>query len=346
MPYVALDNLLEVSRRLLESMGLSSEDAQTVADTIEYANSRGVPTHGAGRLPLYRKNIDAGNIDPKAVPEIVVDSDAIGVVDGHNALGQVASKTAMDLALAKVKRYGVAMVAVRNSNNFGTAGYYGAWSAREGCGAIVMANASPAMAPTGGTKPLFGTNPICMAMPGAGGKVSIVLDMATTVVARTKIRSAAKEGIVIPADWALDAQGNPTTNAQEALDGTLLPIGGYKGYGLSLFVDLFAGMLAQGAFAGDVVPLSDLSAPSRNGHVFIVFDISRFMSQQVYEAAYNYLVEQVKACGSAVLLPGERGSKAALTCDGVVEITKKQFEEINAMAQDEGLAGLEEVCND
>lgn len=342
MPYVSLKRLLELSDEILQVLGLSTEDAHAVVDTIAYANSHGVPTHGAGRLPLYRKNIAKGLIDPKATPQVVVDDAAIGVVDGCDALGQVAAKAAMGLALEKAKEYGVGMVAVRNSNNFGTAGYYGAWAANEGCGAIVMANASPALAPTGGSKPLFGTNPICMAMPGAGGRPPIVLDMATTVVARTKVRAAAKEGRTIPEGWALDADGNPTIDADAALKGTLLPIGGYKGYGLSLFVDLFAGMLAQGVFAGDVVPLSDLTAPSRNGHVFIVFDVVRFMSSGAYESSYQLLYERVKECGEGVLLPGERGFDAADSCGGVVEISAKQLEEINALAVELGLGALKE----
>lgn len=343
MPHISLNGLLELSNHILLSLGLSQEDARTVVDTIEYANSRGVPTHGAGRLPLYKKNVDKGLIDPKAIPEIVVDDAAVGVVDGHDALGQVAAKAAMGLALDKAREHGVGMVAVRNSNNFGTAGYYGAWAAREGCGAIVMANASPALAPTGGKKPLFGTNPICMAMPGEGGRPPIVLDMATTVVARTKVRAAAKEGRTIPEGWALDADGNPTTDAAAALEGTLLPIGGYKGYGLSLFVDLFAGMLAQGAFAGGVVPLSDLTAPSRNGHAFIVFDVSRFMSAEAYAQAYELLYTRVKECGEGVLLPGERGFAAAKGCGGIVAISAKQLDEINALAAELGLDGLKEV---
>ena len=338
MPRVSLDNLLRTSRGVLLALGLSEADADAVVDTIEYANGHGVPTHGAGRLPLYAKNIATGVIDPHAVPEVVVDSGAVGVVDGHDALGQVAAKRAMELALAKCREHGVGMVAVRNSNNFGTAGFYGAWAANEGCGAIIMANASPAMAPTGGSKALFGTNPICMAMPGTEAHAPVVLDMATTVVARTKIRSAAKEGAEIPEGWATDAQGSPTTDAQTALDGTLLPIGGHKGYGLSLFVDLFAGMLAQGAFAGDVVALSKTGTPSRNGHVFIVFDVSRFMDKDAYAASMDTLVARVKACGEDVLLPGERGFKTAVSNGGVVSITPKQYEEINQLARELSVA--------
>ena len=343
MLLVSLDRLLKTSSEILASLGLSPEDADAVVDTIKYANSHGVPTHGAGRLPLYAKNIASGAIDPRAVPEVVVDSGAVGVVDGMDALGQVAAKAAMTLALEKVRAHGVSVVAVRNSNNFGTAGYYGAWAAEEGCGAIIMANASPALAPTGGTKALFGTNPICMAMPGVEGHAPIVLDMATTVVARTKIRSAAKEGAPIPEDWALDADGKPTTSADDALKGTLLPIGGHKGYGLSLFVDLLAGLLAQGAFAGGVAALSDTSRPSRNGHVFILFDIARFMDGDAYRASFETLLGRVRECGEEVLLPGERGFAAAATCDGVVKVTPKQYEEINALAGELGATGIRRI---
>lgn len=346
MRRVCLEDLVSLSIEVLCSLGLSREDSIEVADTIRYANGHGVPTHGAGRLPLYARNIENGSIDPHARPEIVMDEAGLGVIDGRNALGQIVAKASMDLALEKVKSHGVALVVARNSNNFGTAGYYGAKAAAEGCGAIIMANASPAMAPSGGKVPLLGTNPICMAMPGANGIPPVVLDMATTVVARTRIRSAAKEGRPIPSEWALDKDGQPTTNPNDALEGSLRSVGDYKGYGLALFVDMFAGILSRGSFAGEVLPLSDCGAPSSNCHFFLLFDVYRFVDAEDYPSMLKKIVDAVKESGASARMPGERGFLAAEQSSGkggTVELGDKQFTEINELAISLGIVPISEV---
>lgn len=346
MPKVSIHSVDEVTRETLSACGVSADAVEIVLETIHYANRSGIPTHGIGRLPLYVKKVNTGHFNPNDDVVTVVDSDAIAVLDANGSFGQVAAKRAIDLAIKKAEQFGVAAIGVRNSNNFGTAGYYGDYAARRGMAAFVFANAAPAIAPTGGNKAIFGTNPLCFAFPGSDTNYPIVLDMATTVVARGKVRLAAKNGEKIPLDWAVGPNGEPTDDPNEALKGFLLPIAGYKGYGLSLFVDVFAGMLVGSAFAGGVKPLSNMEVDSKNGHLFVVIDTKRFMSGEELNERVNHLYEAVKACGEegAVMLPGEPGYKKMAEQTDYVTISAKQFEEVNAAAASVGVkARLEEM---
>lgn len=335
---VTIKSIDNVVTETLRACSVDESSLEAVLDTVHYANRCGVPTHGVGRLPLYVRKIRAGHFEPKDKVELLSDSGATALLDAHNCFGQIAGKKAIDLAIEKAEEFGIAIVGVRNSNNFSAAGYFGNYAAQKGMAAIVCANAAPAIAPTGGNKTLFGTNPLCYAFPGTENRDPIILDMATTVAARGKIRLAAKNGDKIPMDWAVDANGQPTDDPTEALKGSLLPIGGYKGYGLSLFIDLFAGLLMGSAFAGGVKPLSTMDADSGNGHMFIVFDVKRFLTQHELEERLDVFYQAVKSCGEKgnVWLPGEKELTKAAIQSETVEISAKQFEEINAIAESVG----------
>jgi L-2-hydroxycarboxylate dehydrogenase (NAD+) len=295
---------------------------------------------------LYVEKIQKGHMNPKDEVTTVVDSDAVAILDANGCFGQVAAKVAVEIAIKKAEKYGIATVGVRNSNNFGTAGYYGDYVARRGMVAFVFTNAAPAIAPTGGNKTIFGTNPICFAFPGSDVNNPIVLDMATTVVARSKIRQAARSGEKIPSDWAIGPDGRATDDPNEALKGSLLPIAGYKGYGLSLFVDVFAGMLTGSAYAGEVKPLSNMDYNSNNGHLFVVIDTSRFMNKNELNERVNHFYEAVKSCGTeeSVMLPGEPGYKKMAVQTEMVTISENQFKSVNETAESIGIsARLEKV---
>ena len=346
MPKISLESIERVTRESLGACGVPAESIEMILDTICYANRCDIPTHGIGRLPLYVKKIKTGHFNPKDEVQAIMDSEAVAVLDAHGGFGQVAAKHAIDLALEKAAKYGIAAVGVRNSNNFATAGYYGDYVARRGMAAFIFANASPAIAPTGGRRTIFGTNPLCFAFPGSNDNNPIVLDMATTVAARGKIRLAAKNGEKIPFDWAIGPDGKPTDDPNEALQGSLLPIAGYKGYGLSLFVDVFAGMLTGSAFAGEVKPLSNMEQYSNNGHLFVVIDIKRFMSTTELKERVDHFYDAVKNCGEegTVMLPGEPGYKKMAEQIYAVNISAKQFEEVNEIAESLGVsARLENV---
>ena len=336
---VSIESLSEVVLEVLAKVGVTDTDAAIILDTILFANRRGVATHGVGRLPLYVHKIASGHYNPKNEIEILEDNAACALLDAHNGFGQVVAHKATNMAIEKAKQYGIAIVGVRNSNNFGTAGFFGDMAARQGCAAMVYANAAPAIAPTGGNKTIFGTNPLCYAYPGDDAHNPILLDMATTVAARGKIRLAAKTGEKIPFDWAIGPDGRPTDDPNEALKGSLLPIGGYKGYGLSMFVDIFAGMLTGSQYAGGVKNLSKMEEDSGNGHLFIVIDVDKFMTAEEKSERIAHFYDAVKGCGDEgkIFMPGEIEYNKLAKATDFVQISVKQFEEVNAVAEDVGV---------
>lgn len=342
MAKITIDSVSTLMYQVLVEAGVSCEGARIITDTAIYANKRGIPTHGIGRLPLYIKNLRSDSIS-KEMPMLVKDELATALYDAQNGFGQVASYVAMTKAIEKAKEYGISIVGVRNSNNFGTAAYYGEMATKEGMFALVMTNSSPAMAPTGGKKAILGTNPICMAVPGGSEGIPVILDMATTVVARGKIRLAAKQGTEIPDDWAIDSEGNATTNPNEALKGTLLPIGSYKGFGLSLFMDIIAGLVMGAAFGGNVKPLSCLEENSSSGHAFIVVDMKKFINENEFTEKMDYLIHELRECGEngAVTFPGERSANRALNIGDDIEVPQIQIDEINRILEEYSISKIE-----
>ncbi len=339
MPAVTVQALRDTSRRILEAAGVPERDAAIIADTIGYAHLRGLHTHGIGRLPLYVKKINTGCMRPDTPLRLMRDSGASALFDASDGFGQVAAFRAVKKGMEKAREFGIAMVGVRGSNNFGAAGYFGRMAAEEGLACMVFANSAPAVAPAGGHLPVFGTNPLCLALPGGIVSHPLVLDMATTVAARGKIRLAAKKGEKIPLGWALDAAGNPTDDPNAALKGTLVPIGGYKGAGLSMMIDALAGMMTGALFGGDVLQLGDNSGPSGSGHLFIVLDPTRFLSREEYAERFDRLEKNTRACGDEgrVRLPGDSYDEALARNDQTVNLPDVQITEINDLGRSMGL---------
>ncbi len=307
MPLISINELQSKSLLILTGYGVPEEDAQIIVDSILYAHLRGRGTHGLARLPIYIRKIKAGLLDPKTPFEMVKDEVGIKVFDAGNGFGQVAAIRGMRCAMEMAGKIGVSVVGIRHSNSFGTAGFISEEALKKNMIGIVFSNSSPAIAPFGGSKPIFGTNPLAFAFPPADGYTPIVLDMATSVAARGKVRLAEKTGAKIPFGWALNADGHPTDDPYEALKGTMLPIGGPKGYGLSLVIDLLAGMITGAAFGGAVKPLNHPDEKSNYGHFLFAIDVEKFLPMDQYKENLKTLIQNTKRSGEegAVLLPGE-----------------------------------------
>ncbi len=209
---------------VLEKVGVSKENAELVAHSLLSANLRGVDTHGITRLPIYVERLQAGLTNGRAQGVVVTETPTTAIFDGQDGLGQVVGTKAMQLAIRKAESAGVGMVTVRNSTHYGTAGYYAMMALDKDMIGISLTNSPSLMAPWGGKKAFLGSNPIAIAVP-AGQEKPFVLDMATTVVARGAIILAAKKGETIPITWGLNKDGEATTNAKEANEGALLPLG-------------------------------------------------------------------------------------------------------------------------
>ena len=335
MAKVSIARIRERSRALLVSWGVPDVQAALIADTIAYAHRRGKHTHGVTRLGIYRRKIMRGLMTPETRCETVKDFAALAVLDCGNGFGQVAADAAMRLAVEKAARFGMGSVFVRNSNNFGVAGYFAEIASAADMAGFVVTASAPAVAPPGGRKAIFGTNPYCYAFPSRNG--GILLDMSVSVAARGKIRLALKNGENIPPDWAVDENGRPTVDPAAALRGNLTAIGGFKGFGLALVADVLGGLLSGSAFGGAIRPLAAEDGPSRHGHFLSAIDISKLMDEDEYARKMSELEANVKACGAsgAVLLPGERSRRLAETCGESVELKQSVVDEFESL--EEGL---------
>ncbi|MCL4535325.1 MAG: Ldh family oxidoreductase [Bacteroidetes bacterium] len=297
---------------VFEKVGVSQEDAALVADSLIEANLRGVDTHGVTRmLCVYVKRVQAGLIRAKTMIMVTSDRPSVALLDGHNSLGQVVSKRAMTMAIEKAARTGCAVAGVTNSNHFGASAYYSMMALAHDQIGIAMTNSPAFVPPWGGRQPMFGTNPLSIAFPG-DKEGSVVLDMATTTVARGRIVLYDKQNIPLDPGWAFDAAGRPTTDPHEAMKGLLQPLGGYKGYGLALAVDLLTGILTGGDYSFHMggALADDFSRPTGVGSFFGAIAVDAFMDPAEFKRRVDRVIREIhespKAEGvSRIYIPGE-----------------------------------------
>jgi LDH2 family malate/lactate/ureidoglycolate dehydrogenase len=301
--------LLDFATAVYVAAGMSGADALLCADTLVQADLWGHQSHGVMRLSWYAARLKAGVCDPKAKPELVVDTGGLALIDGHDGMGQVLTARAAREAVRRAKAHGIAAVGIRNSNHFGTALYFTLMAAREGCVGFLSTNASPAMAPWGGRKKIVGTNPWSWALP-AGSHPPMVLDIANTGVARGKIYLAKQKGQRIPEGWAINAAGAPTTDPAEAIDGIILPMAQHKGYAIALMMDMLSGVLTGSGFGAEVAGPYQAERRSRAGQMMIALDIEAMQPLTEFNARVEALIAQIKAVPLAqgfdeVFYPGE-----------------------------------------
>jgi LDH2 family malate/lactate/ureidoglycolate dehydrogenase len=295
---------------VFHNAGVPSEYARAVASSLIEADLRGVDSHGVVRILIYMERLRKNMINPLAEPKIVSESGSTVLIDGQNNFGAVVGLKALEVAMDRAKQNGSSLVGVRGSNHFGTCAFYALKAIQQELVLIVMSNASQTMPPTGGIRPFIGTNPFAVGIP-AGSEVPFILDMATSVVARGKLIVAAQKDESIPLGWAVDKNGNPTTNAEEGLEGSVLPVGGAKGYGISMFIDILSGVLTNAGFGKYVNNMyENWDAPQNVGHFFIAIDINRFMPIELFKERMDQYIREIKAEPKAVgvkeiLIPGE-----------------------------------------
>jgi LDH2 family malate/lactate/ureidoglycolate dehydrogenase len=312
---VGARRLTAFAAAVLAAVGVPDADARLVADSLVTADLWGHQSHGVLRLSWYVDRIRAGVMRAVTTPETVADTGALLVVDGHDGVGQVLAAFAAREAAGRARTHGVGVVAVRNSNHFGTAAYFTRMAARDGCVAILATNASPAMAPWGGRRRAVGTNPWSIAAP-AGEHDVMVMDIANTAVARGKVYLARQRGEPIPAGWAIDADGAPTTDPAAAIAGVILPMAGHKGYAIALMMDVLSGVLTGSAFGAAVQGPYQAERPSGCGHLFIALDVAAFGDPDGFAGRMERLVAEVRSVPLApgfdqVLYPGELEARAA-----------------------------------
>lgn len=294
--------------------GVGAEDAAILSDSLVTADLSGTATHGVSRLGIYVKRIKLGLIDPRAELKIQRERGATMAVDAGNGLGQVQAVKVLERLMPKARDHGVAVATIRNSQHFGAVSYYCNRAADRDMILFAMTGCEPAMSPEGGCQAYFGTNPIAASFPTDKG-FHVKIDLATSVIARGNVIAAQKRGEPIPAGWALDVDGNPTTDASAALSGTILTMAGHKGYALATMVEAFSSVLSGAAVGAAIGSMyKNLDRKQDVGHFFCLMDIDAFMDAAEFRQRMGQMVEQIKSCRrrpgvEEILVPGERSSR-------------------------------------
>jgi LDH2 family malate/lactate/ureidoglycolate dehydrogenase len=291
---VPAGDLTTFAGQLLDAIGVPHRKSQLVAESLLAANLRGVDSHGLQLLPYYIEQIEWGDMDATADGRVISESDACLHYDGQNGIGQAVADTCCAHAVRIAAASGMAMVVARESNHFGAAAFWAQRMAAAGQVGIVMCNASALAPPWQGKEPRLGTNPICMAVPG-GEEKPWLLDMATTTVAAGKIFKAKINGQPqIPANWAMDSEGVPTTDTETALNGLLMPLGGYKGSGLAMMAEILCAVLGGGAMSTELGGIRFRGKPVRVSQMFLAIDIARFLPVEEFAARMDRLIRIMK----------------------------------------------------
>lgn len=306
------------------TFGIGKDLAGEAANILVLADMMGLHTHGTARILSYGERMEIGGITANADIRVRDVAPAMAIVEGNNGLGPAIGAVALKAAMEKAAQNGIAAVFCRGSNHFGPIAPYAWMAAQEGFASMIASNATTTIAPSGGREARLGNNPLGFGFPNPGGD-PVILDMAMSVVARAKIRDAARAGQEIPDTWATDADGRPTTDPHVALKGFLSPVGGYKGYGLSLCVDLMTGLLSGAAYLTHVRSWSnEPEAPQDLGHTFILIDTKRLMPAGALTERMNDfagIIHDTPRVDEAVpvMLPGEREMRnlAAAAAGGI-----------------------------
>lgn len=356
--WIKFDLMERFMRDVFKGVGVPAADAAVCADVLITADKLGIDSHGVSRLkPIYYDRIKQGIQLPKTKFEIVKETPTTAVIDGHNGMGHVIAKRAMEIAVKKAKKYGLGMTAVRNSTHYGIAGYHALLAAKAGMIGITGTNARPSVAPTFGVENMMGTNPLTFAIP-TDEKFPFLLDCATPITQRGKIEVYAKLGKKMPKGWVIDEKGNSKTDSRAVLKdlvaGTaaLVPLGGigeelagYKGYGYGTVVEILSAALQQGAYMKALlgVDKKGKKIPYPLGHFFLAIDIGHFVPLASFKKTAGNILRELRASKK---MPGARriytaGEKEHLSWlyrrNKGVPLNKETQREMLAMREELGL---------
>ncbi len=300
-----------------EAVGMPAADARIVGTLMAEADLQGSDGHGVIRLPQYVKRIRAGGVNLQPNIQVIRERAGMALIHGDNAMGHLVMKRAAELAIEKARDAGVAWVGAQWSNHAGPASLYAKMPlAHDMIGLYFAVGNANHLPPWGGLDMLLSTNPIAAAIP-AGEEPPIVLDMATTVAAYGKVKAKAQRGELMPEGWMIDREGKPLTDPKRANEGVLLPIGGYKGYGLALVVGLIAGTLNRAAMGKDVIDFNaDAASPTNTGQAIVAIDPSAFGDIGEFKKAVDTVIRDLHASEripgvDRIRVPGERSHELA-----------------------------------
>ncbi|MCD7781638.1 MAG: Ldh family oxidoreductase [Methanosphaera sp.] len=301
---ISVENETKLIKEILEAYDVKPNEATIVAEVITDGDIKGFSTHGLGRFPQYIKSINAGTIKTEGDYEIEKESAASAVINGNHKFGHYVTVKAMDLAIKKASETGVGIIGIHDSNHYGIAGYYSDLASLQDMIGIVISNTEPAMAPFGGKKALLGTNPITISIPTDDIHNYICVDMATSITARGKLLEAKRKNEEIPEGLALDKDGNPTTDPEAGLEGSILPFGGFKGYALAFMFELLAGPLVGAEFGENVHGTATPDEMCTKGDLLIAIDPEFFAGSMQFKFYVDQFVREIREENGVI--PGDR----------------------------------------
>jgi LDH2 family malate/lactate/ureidoglycolate dehydrogenase len=285
--------------RIFANCSMSEADAALLADTLVLADLRGVHSHGVLRVPEYVKKLRTGGVDPTARPFVARSVfDTCAVVDGNNAMGQIACQFAAQEAMARATKHGIGAVAVRGSNHCGALFYFAMQLAAHDMIGILSTNALPTMAPWGGREKILGINPMAFALPAAE-EPPIVFDAAFSASSHGKIRVYQQKNQPLPDGWAFDKDGHPTNDPAAAIEGLLQPIGGFKGIGLSVISGMLSSLLSGAAYGTELGNMVDGPRPGQDGQFVLAIRIDAFEEPARFRARVDEAIRRIRNCAPA-----------------------------------------------
>lgn len=299
--------LKDFTSSIMQKAGLDEESSRIFAESLVNADMRGIASHGLTRLTTYARRVRDGLVSRDSKIKIIKDGSSILLIDGQNGMGVVTAYRTMEICVERAAKNGCCFAAVRGGNHFGYAGYFTEYAASKDMIGISMANGPAAIVPTGGAKPLLGTNPLSISIP-ARRYPPMILDMSTSVVARGKVTLAKKEGRTIPNNWGVDIEGRPTTDPAKVY--AMLPFGGAKGYGISLIIEILCSCLS-GALNGQTMgSFYDYTRIQESGFFLGAINISSIMPLDVFKDKVDELFDSIKNSPKApgvseIMIPGE-----------------------------------------
>lgn len=325
-------------QKLLQSQGMPKDEAFIAADCLVGADLCGVESHGISRMAIYLKRLEEKVVNPVCHINVEQEYAASMAINACNSMGMVVGKQVMQKCIDKAKLSGSCFITVNNSNHYGMAYYYVKMAADQNMIGISGTNAPPNIAPWGSSKPYIGTNPIAISIPT--NEEPIILDMAPSVVAMGKVILAAKLGQSIPEGWALTVDGQSTTDPNKGMKGSVVPIGGPKGYGITLIIDILCGILSGAQFGPHLGNMwNDFVNPQNVGHFFSCIDISKFTSLDTFKARLKLMKHEIKALPkntgiTDIFMPGEiEWNKAAERREKGVPIPDPVYQELKGLGE-------------
>ncbi|WP_028278879.1 Ldh family oxidoreductase [Arthrobacter sp. H5] len=330
-------DLLRLASAVLEARGVSADDADLTARSLVQADQRGIFSHGLLRLPLYSEALRLGGINPTPAMTFSSGRDAVAVLDADAALGQVAMQAAVDRIVETGRGHGIAAVAVHNSSHYGAGAFWSDQLAAAGFLSFITSSTGPVVAPHGGIAKVLGTNPLTLGAPSADGW-PLTADLATSNGAYGKLIAARNEGRQLPEGWAVDAEGNPTTDPDAAAAGSMIPFGNHKGSAVAVLLEAFTSSLTDATYAFETVDIwSNPASRMNNGHLIVGIDTEAFSGRAHTEARVADLQQRVRESGPAgreVLAPGDPERIRESEADSDVHLPASTANQLRQLAEE------------